>query len=136
MNEKVKVFFDNLVIDEQEEQSDGKFGHYPFQGEFTSNDGKKAIMAFIGHMKTEAMLTVFAKYVVDGCDDLMISVDFPNCGDIMTDFVAVFSYIDKKIEVNLFPYDNKTGTRLGHVNSGVTYDGLCAMVGRFIGEGL
>lgn len=133
MNEKVKKFFNDLLIDEQEDQSDGKFGHYPFSGEVTTQEDKKEVIAFAG-VNTEIMLSVFADKLIKKSKEILMSIDFPNCGDVKNDFVAVFSYIDEKIGIDIFPHDSNTGERLGHINSGVTHDNLCKMVGHYIGK--
>lgn len=131
MHEKVKKFFDGLLIDEQEDQSEGRFGHYPFSGEITRDNDKKELMCFAG-TTVEQVLSIFADKVVTKSKEILISTDFLNCGDIKNDFVAVFSYIDGKIGIDLFPYDQETGKRLGHVNSGVTHENFCKMVGYYI----
>jgi len=131
MNEKIKNFFDSLLIEEQKESDEGKFGHYPFIGELTSREGKKTLMCFTS-ANTEIMLSIFSQEVAENNGDVIVSVDFPNVGDIMTDFISIFSSIDGKIEVNLFPYDNKTGKKLGHVDSGITHENFKKMVDFFV----
>jgi hypothetical protein len=131
MHQKVKEFFDDLVIDEQEESDEGKFGHHPFQGLLISKKGKISMIAFAG-VNTKIMMKFFTNRIVNNEKEIIISVDFPNCGDIMTDFIAVFSYIDSKIGIDLFPYDNKTGLKLGHIESGIVHDNFQKMVAHHI----
>lgn len=133
MNEKVKKFFEELIIDEMDDDSEGKFGHYPFVGKATDVQGKNKIYS-LANLSVEQVVGVFARLIHENHKDILVSIDFPNAGDIMTDFIAVLSYIDGEIELDLLPYDNTTGVKTDYLKSGIIYEDICQGIHSMTGK--
>jgi len=110
----VQEFKDWLVIDHQEQFN--QFGHFPFQMFFEDDKGKGNFAALLLG-KSEECYKVFHKAMRDGAQRAYMSVDFPPMeGHIDTDFIAVFSFDGKKMDLVAIPYNGETGERLPEIS--------------------
>jgi len=103
----LNTFKEKLVaIDLQE---DGKYGHYPFQLQAESPEGKLELCALMLGGDVESCYRKFIEYHRKGFDNIFMSIDFPAGGDIPTDFVVVLAKEDNKPSICAIPYDSATG---------------------------
>ncbi|MFP9114323.1 hypothetical protein ACLI1A_10285 [Flavobacterium sp. RHBU_3] len=109
MSDKLRNFIDSMVtIDYIEEKKE--YGHYPFVL-LATKDGKAELNALSG-LRSEQCYERYAYYAIREYDEILMSMDFPPNGDIETDFVFVFAYLDASIDARAITYDKETGKRL------------------------
>lgn len=106
--ETVKDFIDALVKVELIGDSN-QYGHYPFQLWAEKHDGTTELNALaVGDVRLCYKRT--KQYIKEiGVKKLFLSTDFPKSQDIEHDFIAIYSYIDEKIDISAIPYNIETG---------------------------
>lgn len=86
----VKEFVANLVKIEYIEHS-GCFGHYPFSMYVENKESKSILSALAFGGDVKSCYDTFRKHLYDGAKRIYMAVDFPKGGDMLYDFVCVFS---------------------------------------------
>ena len=106
-------FIDNLKVDFQEDF--GAFGHYPFQ--MLSKKGKKEnYSALFLNGSVTLKYEKMKEQISNGNNEVLLSVDFPAKRDIENDFIAVFSYKEKKFDLAAITYCTETGEKLSFLD--------------------
>jgi hypothetical protein len=100
----VKEFIEKIVEIEWIEQS-RCFGHYPFQVFAEKQDGRIDLSVLDFGGSVGRCYEIAKQYVNIRAKRMFMSLDFPQGGDIVSDFVAVFSVIDGKSSILAIPYD-------------------------------
>lgn len=103
----VQEFYDQLV--KIELQENGEYGYCPFHGFSLGRDGKTTLMCLAGGLRSEHCYLAARKMLLSGCKRLFMALDFPPTGDIVLDFVAVFTVEDGVASLYAVPYSTKTG---------------------------
>ncbi len=103
-------FIKNLVKIEYQKTIEA-YGHYPFQMYVEFNNGKKQLVSLALGGNIRAVYGKVRK-IYGKTKKIFLSVDFPTNGDIESDFVVVYSVIDKIITSQAITYDTKTGKTL------------------------
>ena len=107
MIENVNEFVEKLVNIDRIDGED--YGHYPFQMLVETKDGSNEMNALALGGDVEACYRRFREYKNNEAKKIFLSLDFPSGGDIENDFVAVFSFVDNKVELIAIPYSPETG---------------------------
>lgn len=106
----VEEFKEFISIDFNEEHQE--FGHYPFQLVAIDDEDKLIMNSLALGGDVISCYMSFAKYIASGYKKVYMSVDFPATMDMETDFVAVLSWENGRMDLVGLPYDNKTGEKL------------------------
>jgi len=92
-------------------QENGDFGHFPFQFFTVTKDNKLEIGALALGGDVISCFKYFSLAVIQDAKQVFMSLDYPGNEHIPQDFVAVFYYHKKRIDVVAIPYDTATGKR-------------------------
>lgn len=110
----VNEFIKSLVKIEKLEDSDS-FGHYPFQLFTVGDDGKSTMASLALGGNVERCYNIFKEYKDNGATKIFLSLDFPSGGDILNDFICVFSYDENVLTVLAIPYSTETGEQFEYI---------------------
>lgn len=113
--ESVTEFIEKMV-DISFVKSSDCYGHYPFQLFCENSNGSIEINALALGGEVVLCFKKFAKYKSSGAVRIYMSLDFPGCGDIENDFVAIMSFENDELSVVAIPYESD-GTVLPIIES-------------------
>ena len=122
MIETVKDFVSNLVNIDLIEDSDGNYGHYPFQLFVEKEDGTFEMNTLDLGGDVLACYKRVAIYAKDNAKKIFLSLDFPSGGDIEHDFVCVYSIVDSKFDIYAIPYNTETGEKYEEIHQSELLD--------------
>ena len=105
-----------------------QYGHYPHQLYVIDKDDK-IIMNAMAMNGVENHYRAFKRYKDEGAKKIFMSLDFPSGRDIESDFVGVFSYNGKDIELIALPYDIHNGEKSEIIKEG---DQILTIYNQFI----
>lgn len=102
----IQKFIDSFVtIDYVKEIKE--YRHYPFKL-LATKDGKAELNALAG-LNSVQCYKRYSYYALKGCDEILMSMDFPPVADMETDFIYVLAYANKTVECRAVAYDKTTG---------------------------
>ncbi len=105
VNQFIKEF---IKIEYQTEK--GMYGYYPFSMLVEERNGDISICCLAVDGVESAYLSV-CKFIEKDPKQIYLALDFPAKEDIKTDFICVYSFVDRDLSLLAIPYDNKTGKR-------------------------
>lgn len=109
--------FIKTLVDIDYVESSGGYGHYPFQLFVETANGNIEMNALALGGDVLACYGRVRKYVQANAKKIFLSLDFPAGGDILNDFVAVFTIIDGQVESLAIPYNPTDGKKYAHITT-------------------
>jgi len=106
----VDEFIENMVhIDFLEDEE--CYGHYPFQMFVEKEDGTHDINALALGGDVESCYKRATEYKQNNAKKIYLSLDFGCGGDIIHDFIAIFSFENGVVSIVAISYDIKNGKK-------------------------
>lgn len=127
----IENFIESLVKIEYIENSKC-YGHYPFQLFAEMADGKTEINSLLLGGDVVSCYRRFAHYINSGAKRIYLSLDFPKCGDIHNDFVAILTFENGNVDILAIPYNMENGELFEIIKKSTHLDSIKSQLDSFL----